>query len=55
MDQPEPSVLPSTDRVSVRAPHAEDGGSFSTSLRTAWLEPRSTVNACGKALLLDSQ
>lgn len=50
-------MLPSTVTVCVRAPHADDGGSFtfSTSLRTAWAEPRSTVHACGKALLADSQ
>lgn len=51
----EPSVLPSTLSVWVRAPQAGEGGSFSTSRRSARAWPRSTVQACGKALLADSQ
>ena len=51
----EPSVLPRTARVSVRAPQDVDGGSFRTTWLTATEAPRSTCSHCGKALSALSQ
>src|SRR2546430_13077302 len=50
-----PSVEPSTDSVSVRAPQAEAGGSLSTIRLTVVAVPRPTSSQCGNALLALSQ
>ena len=42
-----PLVLPSTDSVSVRVVHAEDGGRSSVTEPIDCAEPRSTVRVCG--------
>ena len=43
----EPLALPSTDSVSVRVDHADDGGRSSVRDPIGYVAPRSTVMVCG--------
>jgi hypothetical protein len=51
----DPSVLVCTDSVWVRVAQAVDGGSFSVTLPTLYVAPRSTCSHCGKAPFALSQ
>ena len=55
MENVVPSVLPRTDSVWVRAPHAVEGGSLITTFPSASVVPRSTCSHCGNALFVLSQ
>jgi hypothetical protein len=55
VENEDPSLLPSTESVCVRAPQALDGGRSSTSREKLCAEPRSTCHHCGNALSVLSQ